>query len=83
LFAGMNRSAVFALAQAFVAVELLENWRKISNNAFQSYFGTVQQLMAILTIPLERVDGIFRTRHLDDYADATRLPLRRMPHVRR
>src|SRR5665811_1919131 len=78
----MNRSTVFALAQAFVAIELLKQRRQVAHNTLQFHFCAMHQLMTVLAIPFETIHRTFWTRHLDHHADAPLLQsLRGMPHV--
>src|SRR5207302_1928114 len=49
-FAGMDRAAMLARAQALAAVELLKQGRQIAYDALQLYFRAMHQLMTILAI---------------------------------
>jgi hypothetical protein len=51
----MYCAAVGTLAKSIVAVELLEQGRKVMHDAFQLHFRTMQKLMAVLAIPFESV----------------------------
>src|SRR5579864_1226988 len=73
LFAGMYGAAVFALAEIFVAVELLEEWRQVAHDALQFHFCAMHKLMTILAVPLEAVERSFGPRHLNYHADCSRL----------
>src|ERR1700751_3755131 len=78
----MNRAAMLALAEALVAIELLEQWRKIPHDAFQLDLGAMQQLVAVLAVPLEPIQRPFRPWHFDHNTDRSRLQaLRRVTHM--
>jgi hypothetical protein len=80
-FAGMNRTAVIALAQLFVAIELLKQWREVADNTLQLHFGAMKELMATLAVPLIAVESALGPRHLDHDPNASSHALRRVPHV--
>jgi hypothetical protein len=69
----MNRAAMLALSQIFVAIEFFKQRRQIANNALQLYFGAMHQLMALGAVPFETVHCALWTRHLDDYANRSGL----------
>src|SRR6266536_3732519 len=84
MFARMYRTAVFALAQALVAVEPFEERRQIAHNAVELHFRAMQQLMTILAVPLEPIHRALGARHFDNHADAAFLQSQgRMPHMLR
>ena len=73
LFAGMYGAAVFALAEIFVAVELLEERRQVAHDALQFHFCAMHKLMTTVAVPLESVERALGSRHLDHYPDRPRL----------
>src|SRR3984893_14911210 len=81
LSAGMNPATVFAFAQGFVVVELIKQRRQVAHYTLQFHLCTVQQLVAVGSIPFETVKSSFRAWHLDDDAGPSRLSLRRVPRV--
>src|ERR1700723_2868653 len=77
----MNRAAVFALAQVFVGVELLQQRWQIAHDAFQLHFRAIHELVTALAIPLEPIQITLLTRYLDHHPNSSRSTLRGMPHV--
>src|ERR1051325_3980202 len=80
-FAGMNRTAVLTLAQLFVAIKLLKQWREVADNTLQLHFCAMKELVATLAIPLEAVESALGTRHLDHDSNASSHALRRVPDM--
>src|ERR1700722_16279265 len=77
----MYRAAVFTLTPLFAAIELLEDWREIFDDALQLNFRAINQTMAVGAIPFESVERSLGARHLDDYADGIGWALRRVAHM--
>src|SRR5438309_3772731 len=84
VFAWMNCAALSASAQRLVRVKPLEERRKIAHDALQLHLDAVQEMVALLAIPLEPVHDALRPGALDHQADAAPFgALRRMAQVRR
>src|SRR5579871_2097506 len=78
----MNGAAMFALAEIFIAVELLEQRGQVTHDTLELDFSAMHKLMALLAIPLKAIQCAVGARHFDDHPNASRLqPLRRMPHM--
>ncbi len=84
VFAWMNCAALSARAQRLVRVKPLEERRKIAHDALQLNLDAVEEMVALLAIPLEPVFDALRPGALDHQTDAARFgSLRRMTQVRR
>jgi hypothetical protein len=78
----VNRAAVWADTQFFVAVKVLEKRRQVLNDAFQKNFGAINKMVALFAIPLEAVFLTISSWHFNDQADCSvRVALRRMTHM--
>src|SRR5438094_645452 len=69
-FAGMDCTAPAAGADPFIRVKLLEERRKVAHDALQLYLDAVEEVVALLAVPLEAVFDALRTRALDHQAHA-------------
>src|SRR6516164_9224986 len=78
---GVNGAAVSASARFFVAVELLEDWRKITHDALEPYLRSMHQAVAVRAVPLKGIHCALRTRHFDDKSDGVDLALRRVANM--
>src|SRR5262249_12960304 len=75
-------AAMLALAEVFVAVELLKERRQVAHNASQFDLCAMQEIVTILAVPLETVRFVLRPWHLDHHTHGSRLQsLWRMSHV--
>src|SRR5258708_7935234 len=80
----MDGAALSASAQLLARIEPLEERREVFNDALQLHLYAVQEVAALLAIPLESVFDTLGAGALDHQADASGFrPLRRMPHMRR
>src|SRR5579871_6815446 len=78
----MHCSAVLALAEILVAVELLKKRRQVAHDALQFHLSPTNEVITILAIPLKAIQFALWPRHLDHYTHSSRLQsLWRMPHV--
>ena len=64
-FAWMDCAAPAAGAEPFIRVKLLEERRKIAHDALQLHLDAVQEMVALLAIPLEPVHDALRPGALD------------------
>src|SRR5258708_29453547 len=80
----MDGAALSASAQLLARIEPLEERREVFNDALQLHLYAVQEVVALLAIPLESVFDTLGAGALDHQADPFGFPpLRRMPHMRR
>src|SRR5579864_4968465 len=81
-FAGMKRAALGAAPLGLVRVEGIEQRRQVANDILQLNLDAMKQRLAFCAIPLEAVDHACGALALDDQADASVRPLRRVPNMR-
>src|SRR6267378_5872761 len=82
--ARMDGAALSAGAQRVARIKALEERRQVAHDALQLHFHAVQEVVALLAVPLEAVFDAFGPRALDHQANAARFgTLRRMAQVRR
>src|SRR5258708_17068197 len=80
----MDGAALSASAQLLARIEPLEERREVFNDALQLHLYAVQEVAALLAIPLESVFDTLGAGALSHPADASGFrPFRRMPHMRR
>src|SRR5258708_26905714 len=80
----MDGAALVGSAQRLGGIEPVEGRREVFNDALQLHLYAVQEVAALLAIPLESVFDTLGAGALDHQADASGFrPLRRMPHMRR
>src|SRR5467141_2524185 len=77
----MNRAAVFALATAFVRIELFKQRWQILDNTLQSHFCAIDQLMTIRAVPFKSVQRALGAWDFNDHSDGVGRPLRGMAQM--
>ena len=69
-FAWMNCAALPAGAEPLVRIKPLEERREIAHDALQLYLDAVEEVVALLAVPLEAVPHALRPGALDHQAHA-------------